>query len=799
MANRYWVGGAGTWDASSTTNWSTSSGGAGGASVPTAADDVYFDANSGTGTVTLSNLSVTANSSGRVCRNLDVGSIPADLVFNTNSSFYYDNNSQVGPAIVVAGTSFVLSGRWYTSGYPHPFIIAYGTGTLTISATTIGGNSSYNFGLGIWAGKNVTFSATVSQQINLANAPYVNAGSTVDTNNAPLFCWFNVNGGTVNLRGNLTNWTQYTLTSGTINVLSTSNWQKGLGLYMYGGTLNLSSNSVPIDSGFNILGGTVTYSNVTLTGASTAFGTTYEASSNATFSGTSISVVSVASFKGGGKNYGTVGIGGGTSSQFVSGLVSNLNSSGNPAGTISTLQFGSGANAGMLMALPNNITATTVNVNAQNSPSVVSLLGTKGSGASTITASTFLNVDRVNFCNIAPSISVSGTNVGNGGGNSNITFSTPKTLYISQATNQYLNSNIYATSSGGAPSTSNIPLAHDTIIFDSNSINPGYTFYFYQGVLGNFTCTSAPANTSFYFYGTNQAAFFGNVTITAANVVGFSGNELALWGNGSTACTVDIPSTGLNRLGPTLNFCKGNYTINGSYFAKDYVGLGGGSLTIQSGSKLETPTLSSSTALAYDNWINQQFTLNMQGATIALGKYGTNGNLMSFGGSTFSTFTVGKDASSVIELWDGTSGTTRDVYFPNSATSMPVMRFRGTNASMTYRFSNNNTASFPEVDELTSSRPTSTTFTINGSIDPLPLKVKKWSINGISGTNVLITGKFQYTGTGNAVGQYLTVSNSTVTPANTWYAVNSTNSGGNSGWTFSAPSSGNGLLFGSNF
>lgn len=54
MANRYWVGGTGTWNSSNTTNWSTSSGGTGGASVPTSVDDVYLDGNSGTGTVTLS-------------------------------------------------------------------------------------------------------------------------------------------------------------------------------------------------------------------------------------------------------------------------------------------------------------------------------------------------------------------------------------------------------------------------------------------------------------------------------------------------------------------------------------------------------------------------------------------------------------------------------------------------------------------------------------------------------------------------------------------------------------------------
>ena len=43
MATRYWVGGSGTWDNSSTTNWSTTNGGAPGASAPTSADDVIIN------------------------------------------------------------------------------------------------------------------------------------------------------------------------------------------------------------------------------------------------------------------------------------------------------------------------------------------------------------------------------------------------------------------------------------------------------------------------------------------------------------------------------------------------------------------------------------------------------------------------------------------------------------------------------------------------------------------------------------------------------------------------------------
>lgn len=54
MANRYWVGGTGAWDSSNTTNWSASSGGAGGASIPTSSDAAIFDASSGAGVCTAS-------------------------------------------------------------------------------------------------------------------------------------------------------------------------------------------------------------------------------------------------------------------------------------------------------------------------------------------------------------------------------------------------------------------------------------------------------------------------------------------------------------------------------------------------------------------------------------------------------------------------------------------------------------------------------------------------------------------------------------------------------------------------
>lgn len=63
MANRFWVGGTNTWNATLTGKWATTSGGASGAAVPTAADDVFFDAASGAAVVTLS--------TGIVCRSVN--------------------------------------------------------------------------------------------------------------------------------------------------------------------------------------------------------------------------------------------------------------------------------------------------------------------------------------------------------------------------------------------------------------------------------------------------------------------------------------------------------------------------------------------------------------------------------------------------------------------------------------------------------------------------------------------------------------------------------------------------------
>jgi hypothetical protein len=78
MASRFWVGGTGTWDASDTTHWSATSGGATGASVPTTTDTVTFNGSSGGGTVTV-NTTVDVTS-------LTMGAFTGTLTFATNNN-----------------------------------------------------------------------------------------------------------------------------------------------------------------------------------------------------------------------------------------------------------------------------------------------------------------------------------------------------------------------------------------------------------------------------------------------------------------------------------------------------------------------------------------------------------------------------------------------------------------------------------------------------------------------------------------------------------------------------------------
>jgi hypothetical protein len=129
MANRYWVGGAGTWNTTSTTNWSTSSGGTGGASVPTAADSVFFD-QAGTYTVTMTGA--------LTC--LDITVSAGTVTFATGTS----------PTLAISGSMSLVAGTLWSTTAAITFNATTTGKTITTNGTTMGGSVTFNGAGGGW-------------------------------------------------------------------------------------------------------------------------------------------------------------------------------------------------------------------------------------------------------------------------------------------------------------------------------------------------------------------------------------------------------------------------------------------------------------------------------------------------------------------------------------------------------------------------------------------------------------------------------------------------------------------------
>lgn len=202
MANRYFIGtGARNWNDSA--NWSETSGGAGGASVPTSADAVILDANSGTGTIILDAdfncLSFDASALGAVLT--IAGSV---FVFNCYGSFTGNTNLTFN----LTGTSYFYS---------------RGTGTITQGGATLTWNRWYIDGSGI--------TVTNWDNFNIGSAVIYHTNGTWNINGKTISCSQLTNGaGTKTL----------TYGSGTINTAIYYLFPTGLTLNKDTGTINIS-------------------------------------------------------------------------------------------------------------------------------------------------------------------------------------------------------------------------------------------------------------------------------------------------------------------------------------------------------------------------------------------------------------------------------------------------------------------------------------------------------------------------------------------------------------------------------
>ena len=187
MANRYWVGGTGTWSTSSTTHWSASTGGASGASVPTTADSVFFD-QAGTYTVTCTGAST--------CLNITVsaGTVTFAAGFNFN---------------IAVSMSLVAGTIWNASG------------TVTFSSTTTGRTITTNgvtFGNGNWVLNGVGGDWTLGSALNLTTgASLTLTQGTFSTGGYALTCFQVISDGSSTRTLNLTTSTITTTTLISLN------------------------------------------------------------------------------------------------------------------------------------------------------------------------------------------------------------------------------------------------------------------------------------------------------------------------------------------------------------------------------------------------------------------------------------------------------------------------------------------------------------------------------------------------------------------------------------------------------
>ena len=129
---RYWIGHTGVWN--STSNWSTSSGGVGGAPVPDSTQDVYFDADSNSGT---NAFTVTLSSTAAVCRDFIVSGIDGAMTLDGSSNLTVHGNFEL-PATNFTCTA---SGNLTFNNGTSAKTVNFNGNTMSFAQIDFGGSS----------------------------------------------------------------------------------------------------------------------------------------------------------------------------------------------------------------------------------------------------------------------------------------------------------------------------------------------------------------------------------------------------------------------------------------------------------------------------------------------------------------------------------------------------------------------------------------------------------------------------------------------------------------------------------
>lgn len=267
MADRYWVGGTGTWNSTSTTNWASTSGGSPGASAPTTSDNVFFDSASG------SNFRVTVATLGS-CLNLAVvsgvnnmtlaGSAPMTISgdvtfpssgFSTTYSGTITFNALTARTLDTKGInipcSVIFNGSGGSWALQSNFTCSGASTTLT--------NGTLNLNNFTYSTLIVSSSSATSRSIAFGTTGKINISGTGTVWNTATVAGF-THTGTSNINIVTTGSTACTITAGAMSSTQALNFNiSGAGTYLL--TLTASSNFRSLNftgfAGSFTLGGTV--------------------------------------------------------------------------------------------------------------------------------------------------------------------------------------------------------------------------------------------------------------------------------------------------------------------------------------------------------------------------------------------------------------------------------------------------------------------------------------------------------------------------------------------------------------
>ncbi len=223
--NRYWVANSGNWS-DNVTHWSSSSGGTPGASLPTSADNVYFDANS----FTAGSQTVTIDAAA-YCLDMD-------WTGATNTPTLAGNQ-----ILNISGSLTFIAGMNVTLSYYITFLSSSLGKKITTAGLSLGTLSYFFF--------NAPGSWTLQDSLNLGSGTLAFRGGTLDTNGQTITC-----GTFTTIQSNTR-----TLTLGASVVNCTSWWADKTNL-----TLNEGTSSIRVTGTGTFAGGGETYYEVQLNG-----------------------------------------------------------------------------------------------------------------------------------------------------------------------------------------------------------------------------------------------------------------------------------------------------------------------------------------------------------------------------------------------------------------------------------------------------------------------------------------------------------------------------------------------------